>query len=307
MSLSLANHQASLPIAHRLYLPESWANDPQRRKAAKVPQDIAFQTKPQIALQQVRDAQAAGLSLGTVLSDAGYGYDSQFRAGLTKLGLAYVVGIQSNVLIWQADASLPLQGQGGRKPSRPQQRAQQVSVKAHALSLPATAWQRVTWREDGAAFTSRFTRLRVRPVTGAEQPAEEWLLIEYPEDEAEPTKYWLSTLSGEIGLADLVDRAKLRWRIERDYQDLKQELGLGHYEGRGWRGLHHHVTLCVAAYGFLIAERALFSPPDRSSPPRSKTPGVPTRERSHRAAAASGATPAKLRRYASSQTDAGSG
>ena len=105
-------------------------------------------------------------------------------------------------------------------------------------------------------------RLRVRPITRREQPAEEWLLIEWPEDEAEPTKYWLSSLPADIGFEALVDRAKLRWRIERDYQDLKQELGLGHYEGRGWRGLHHHITLCIAAYGFLIAERALFPPQD---------------------------------------------
>jgi hypothetical protein len=118
----------------------------------------------------------------------------------------------------------------------------------------------ITWREDGDAFTSRFARMRVRPVTQAEQPAEEWLLIEWPEDETEPTKYWLSTLPADISFEALVDRAKLRWRVERDYQDLKQEVGLGHYEGRGWRGLHHHITLCIAAYGFLIAERAIFPP-----------------------------------------------
>jgi SRSO17 transposase len=193
------------------------------------------------------------------------------------LELDYVAGIQSNVLMWTADAVLPVQGPAGRKPSRPQLRAQQVSAKELALSVPADAWQRITWREDGEAFTSRFVRRRVRPVTPAEQPAEEWLLIEWPEDEAEPTKYWLSTLSADIGFEALVDRAKLRWRIERDYQDLKQEVGLGHYEGRGWRGFHHHITLCIAAYGFLIAERAIFPPQDpaiREDPKRLSFPHV---------------------------------
>ena len=270
VSLSIANHHASLPIAHRLYLPQSWADDPDRRKKAKVPEDIVFQTKPQIALDQLQAAHTAGIPLGTVLADAGYGNDSQFRDGITKLGLLYVVGIQSNVLMWKADTILPVQGPDGRKPSRPQLRAQQISAKELALSQPAEAWQNVTWREDGEAFTSRFARWRVRPVTRAEQPAEEWLVIEWPEDEDEPTKYWLSTLPADISFEALVDRAKLRWRIERDYQELKQELGLGHYEGRGWRGLHHHITLCIAAYGFLIAERAIFPPqdPENTADPR---------------------------------------
>jgi hypothetical protein len=152
--------------------------------------------------------------------------------------------------------------EGSRFKSRPQQREQQISAKELALAHPAEGWQLITWRENGEAFTSRFARWRVRPVTRAVQPAEEWLLIEWPADEAEPTRYWLSALPAVISFEDLVDRTKLRWRIERDYQDLKQEVGLGHYEGRGWCGLHHDITLCVAAYGFLIAERAIFPPQD---------------------------------------------
>ena len=194
MSLSIANHQASLPIAHRLYLPQSWADDPQRRQKAKIPQDIVFQTKPQIALQQLRAAKAAGVPLGTVLADAGYGYDGQFRDGVTELGLLYAVGIQSNVLVWKADAILPVQGQAGQKPSRPQVRAQQLSVKDLALGLAAEAWNMITWREDGEAFTSRFARLRIRPVTRHEQPAEEWLLIECP-----PLPFHWPTASGTFG------------------------------------------------------------------------------------------------------------
>jgi SRSO17 transposase len=298
VSLSVANHHTSLPIAHRLYLPEAWADDTDRRKKAKVPDDIVFQTKPQIALQQLRVAHAAGIALGTVLADAGYGNSSEFRDGITKLGLLYAVGIQSNALVWRADAILPMQGPDGQKPSHAQLRVQQISVKAMALGQPAEAWQMITWRENGEAFTSRFARLRVRPVTQAEQTADEWLLIEWPEDEDEPTKYWLSTLPADISFEALVDRTKLRWRIERDYQDLKQELGLGHYEGRGWRGLHHHITLCIAAYGFLIAERAIFPPSGPRKHSRSATAGVSAGHRSKGTTAASGAAYSKLHHHA---------
>jgi hypothetical protein len=123
-------------------------------------------------------------------------------------------------------------------------------------------------------------------------------VIEWPEDEAEPTKYWLSTLPADISFEALVDRTKLRWRIERDYQELKQELGLGHYEGRGWRGLHHHITLCIAAYGFLIAERAIFPPSGPRKHSRSATVGVSAGHRSEGAAAASRAAYSELHRYA---------
>jgi SRSO17 transposase len=190
VSLSIANHHANLPIAHRLYLPESWANDPDRRKKAKIPEDIAFKTKSQIALDQLKTAHAAGIPLGTVLADSGYGYDSQFRDGVTKLGLLYAVGIQSNVLLWKADTILPVQGTDRPKPSRSQLRAQQSSAKEIALSHPAEAGQNVTWREDGEAFTSRFARWRVRPVTRAEQPAAQRLGRQLPLTKRCPRNGW---------------------------------------------------------------------------------------------------------------------
>jgi len=138
-------------------------------------------------------------------------------------------------------------------------------VKELALSLPTEAWKKVTWRQGVRQKPqSRFAVLRVRPAHRdywrSEPHPDEWLLIEWPVGESEPTKYWLSTLPTDIALLELVHLAKHRWIIERDYQELKQELGLGHYEGRGWRGFHHHATLCIAAYGFLVAERSLFSP-----------------------------------------------
>ena len=136
------------------------------------------------------------------------------------------------------------------------------------MSLPAQSWKTLTWRQ-GIRYKlrSRFAALRVRPAHRdywkAEPHPEEWLLIEWPKDAAEPAKYWLSTVPADTKLKDLVALAKQRWIIERDYQELKQELGLGHYEGRGWRGFHHHATLCIAAYGFLVAERNRFSPSAR--------------------------------------------
>jgi SRSO17 transposase len=138
-------------------------------------------------------------------------------------------------------------------------------VKELALSLPTESWKKVTWRQGvKQKLQSRFAAMRVRPAHRdywrSEPHPEEWLLIEWPAGESEPTKYWLSTLPADIGLRQLVHLAKHRWIIERDYQELKQELGLGHYEGRGWRGFHHHATLCIAAYGFLVAERNRFSP-----------------------------------------------
>ena len=209
--------------------------------------------------------------------------------------------------MWRADAVLPVQGPDGHKLSRPQLREQQISAKEMALNQPAEAWQMITWRENGEAFTSRFARWRVRPVTPAEQPAEEWLVIEWPADGEEPTKYWLSTLPADIGFGALIDRAKLRWRIERDYQDLKQELGLGHYEGRGWRGLHHHITLCVAAYGFLIAERAIFPPSGPRKHGRPATVDVSAGYRSKGATAASRAAYTELRHHAQAAAHCRSG
>lgn len=156
-----------------------------------------------------------------------------------------------------------------------------IQAKALATNLSAEAWETIAWREGSAGgLTSRYARVRVRAAHRDEKLAEprpeEWLLIEWPEGEAEPTKYWLSTLPADIAFAELVDLAKLRWRIERDYQELKQELGLGHYEGRGWRGFHHHATLCIAAYGFLISERETIPPPDQVPPGSSKNLPFPT-------------------------------
>ncbi len=262
VSLSIANHQASLPVAYRLYLPADWAEDRDRRRKAGVPEEIGFKTKPEIALEQLGWACAAGLARGVVLMDPGYGNDAKLRRSTTALGLVYVAGIQSNILVWAP-------GRAPRPGHEPPKRGRHgdpdlISVKELAFGLPAKAWRTIKWREGTAeGLSSRFARVRVRAGHRhelKEAPPEEWLLIEWPKGEDAPTKYWLSTLAEDISFRALVDTAKLRWRIERDYQELKQEVGLGHYEGRGWRGFHHHATLCIAAYGFLISERETIPP-----------------------------------------------
>jgi SRSO17 transposase len=270
VSLSATTERASLPVAFRLYLPEVWANHSERRQKAGVPEEIPFQTKPEIALEQIRQAIERDIPTGVILADAGYGTDTNFRTQLTRMELPYVMGVMSTVKVWKPGEgpkpAPPYKGMG--RPPRLLQRDQDhqpVTLKQLAHELPATAWKQITWRAGASKkLRSRFTALRVRPAHRdtwrAEPHAEEWLLIEWPKGEAEPTKYWLSTLPATISLTQLAHTAKHRWIIERDYQELKQELGLGHFEGRGWRGFHHHATLCIAAYGFLVAERSRFSP-----------------------------------------------
>jgi SRSO17 transposase len=270
VTLSVANDHASLPIAHRVYLPRAWADEPDRRARAGVPDDVVFQTKPQIALGQLRAALEAGVTAPAVLADAAYGTDTDCRDGITALGLPDVVGSQPSTSLWPpgAEPLPPKRWRGrGRPPSliRRDAEHQPVSAKAIALALPKLAWRRLTWREaTNAPLVSRCAAVRVRPAHRDDHRAtarpEQWCLIEWPVGEPEPTKYWLSTLPANTTRRTLVDTAKLRWRIERDDQELKQELGLGHYEGRGWRGFHHHATLCIAAYGFLIAEREAIPP-----------------------------------------------
>jgi len=288
VSLSLANASASLPVAYRLYLPEAWVSDPARGKKAGIPEEIGFATKPRIALEQIRAACEAGLPRGVVLLDAGYGAHSELRTAITSLGLSYVAGILSNTTVWSPGTGPlpPKPWTPGR--GRPTKRLRRdaahrpVKVKDLAFSLPPKAWRVITWREGtNVPLRSRFARLRVRVARRdfdrSEPWPQEWLLIEWPEGEGEPTKYWLSTLPQNISFRRLVDLAKLRWRIERDYQELKQEVGLGHFEGRGWRGFHHHATLCIAAYGFLISERETIPPSAPTSSACFKAPRLPKR------------------------------
>jgi SRSO17 transposase len=245
--------------------------------------------------------------------DAGYGPHSDLRAAITALGLCYVAGVLSNTTVW-APGTGPLPPKpavpGRGRPTKRLRRDaehQPVNIKALAFSLPATAWRTITWREGTkGGLRSRFARLCIRIARrnfdrSAPWP-EEWLLIEWPKGEKEPTKYWLSTLPHNIGFARFVDLAKLRWRIERDYQELKQEIGLGHFEGRRWRGFHHHATLCIAAYGFLVAQRATLPPSASPSAKGPKAARLPQGVRPRRSSDQDRAPRSKLDRNCPSKT-----
>jgi SRSO17 transposase len=277
VSVSLATAAGSLPLGFQLYLPRQWTEDAKRCEQAGVPLDIGFATKGQIAWQQIERALQAGYPRGTVLADAAYGGETAWRERLSASGLYYAVGIRSSDALWWGAHQPAAPGSTGK--GRPRTRVQRdaehqpISVEALALELSARRFRTLTWREGtNAPLRSRFARLRVRPAHRDKARPEEWLIIEWPQTEAKPTHYWLSNLPESIGWRELIDTVKARWRIERDYEELKGELGLGHYEGRNWRGFHHHASLCIAAYGFLLLERLSGA---KKNSARFKVPALP--------------------------------
>lgn len=271
VSISLVHEQLSVPAAYRLYLPESWAQDPARRRAAGVPDTVAFLKKWQIALEQVDQLRLDEVPQAPIVTDAGYGNITEFREALLARELTYVAGISSETHVWRpGEQPLPPRRSNstGRRPTLLRRSAthQPISVLELAQELPARAWRTVRWRSGTrGAMRSRFARVRVRAshrdYWRSQPHPEEWLLIEWPPEEPRPIHYWLSNVDPRATLTALARLAKIRWRIERDYEELKDELGLDHYEGRGWLGFHHHGALCIAAYAFLVAERARLSPP----------------------------------------------
>ncbi len=262
VSLSIACERGSLPVGYRLYLPREWADEEARRSRAGVPEEVVFQTKPALAMEQIEAALAAGYPRGVVLADAAYGDETAWRERLAGHGLTYAVGVRPGTTVWWGEhqplAEPTPPGQRGR-PRRRQKRDedhQPITVAEVARALPGQAWQRVMWREGTSGpLRSRFARIRVRAAHRDQPRDEEWLIIEWAEGAKEPAHYWFSNLPTRMAWPDMADTVMSRWRIERDYEELKQELGLGHYEGRNWRGFHHHASLCIAAYGFLMLER----------------------------------------------------
>jgi SRSO17 transposase len=241
VSLSLASEEGSIPVAYDLYTPAEWANDPIRRDKCGIPPSVQFATKPAIALRQITEALAKGIKPGVVLADAGYGEGTEFRDGLTDLGLPYVVGIKATTTF----------NKGKNEP---------VSAIELAESLMAKGkFKDVTWREGtGAPLKSQFAMAQVlvqHPRADGQPRTPEILLIEWQKGAKKPRAYCLCTPPGTATLEELVFIAKMRWRIERDYRELKQEFGMSDYQGRNWLGFHHHGALCVATYGFLLAQR----------------------------------------------------
>jgi len=205
-----------------------------------------------------------------VLADAGYGNDTGFRDALNRMEIVYVVGIHKTTSVWTPETA-PLQPPPQSGTGRPRTRLMRdadhapVSVAELAAGLPAKAWRDITWREGvSGEMTSRFARARVHAAHRDEGREtlrqQEWVVIEWPRGEGEPTKYWLTTMAADTKFTEMIRTIKMRWRIERDYHELKQEIGLAHFEGRGWIGFHHHASLCIAAYAFLVCSRLAFSP-----------------------------------------------
>lgn len=252
----------------KLYLPEEWTRDMERRQEVGVPEDIGFKTKGELALGLLDDALEWGVQRRVVLADAGYGDSREFRESLTQRGLPYVVGVQGTHKVWPQGTVLVREKGAASQRGRPRTRLvaeggqKPWSIAQLARELPEEAWHKVTWREGSRGkLTSRFAAVRVRSAEGhthGKPPGEEeWLLCEWPLGEQCPTKFWLSSLPENTPRRTLVRLAKLRRRVEHDYKDLKQEMGLDHFEGRTWRGFYHHATLCSVANGFLALRRAL--------------------------------------------------
>jgi SRSO17 transposase len=295
VSLSIATAKGSVPVGYRLYLPQEWTDDRERCRKVGVPEEVTFATKPALAMRQIEAALQAGYPRGTVLADAAYGDETAWREALAALGLTYAVGVRPATTVWwgaHQSVAVP-QSKAGR--GRPQNRLQRdrdhqpIAVADLARALPARSWRTVTWRQGSSQpLSSRFARVRVRAAHRDRPRDEEWLTIEWAEGAEAPAHYWFSNLRADTRWQPMIDTLMGRWRIERDYEELKQELGLGHFEGRNWRGFHHHASLCIAAYGFLMLERRSHS---KKNAARFKAPPVPAdfRPRGARSDAASSA------------------
>jgi SRSO17 transposase len=253
VSLTVATREDHVPIDFELYLPESWLSDA-RRAQAGIPDDVQFKTKLQLALDMLRRARRSRIPRGVVLADSAFGSSSDFRAKVRKLGLHYAVGVNPQTKVFLLD---PVSGQPGAR----------MEVRVLAFKIEQSGgFRRCTWREGTKQdLSARFTRMRVVPAhDDGEEPAKReplWLLIEWRDGEAEPANYFLSSLSTRWTKKKLIEVVMQRWRTERAYEDLKGELGLDHFEGRRFAGWHHHVSVVLCCYAFVIAERVRHFPP----------------------------------------------
>jgi SRSO17 transposase len=308
-SLHLAGEKGSACIGMQLYLPEEWTSDAARRRVAGIPDNVEFRRKWEIAIDLLDRTLDWGVRPRLALADAGYGDAVAFRDALRERGFQYIVGVTGTHLVWPPGAAPRKPTRAAGTNGRPATRFvdpnhEPIAIEALAHSLSKRAFRRVSWREGSRGRqSSRFACLRVRPAErhtkGRPPDDEHWLICEWPEGEPSPTKFQLSSLPASTPVRELIRLMKLRWRVERDYQELKGELGLDHFEGRTWRGFHHHATLCCAAHAFLALRRALFPPEhpqldarDGATPPASRPasadrllPALPKASRRARATA----------------------
>jgi SRSO17 transposase len=253
VSLSVATRTAHVPIDFELYLPKSWTDDPERRAEAKIPADVTFETKTELALKMIERAARAGVPGEVVLADSAYGESNLFRETVRLHGLDYAVGIHGPTKVWLLDAA-------GRR------RGDAISAERLGETLGSSAFRRVTWREGtGGKLRSRFCfrRVKVANDDGIDPVKHEpvWLMLEWQEGASSPTKFTLTTLPRRMSKKRIVRTVKERWRTEYAYEELKGELGLDHFEGRSFSGWHHHISVVLCCYAFIVAERAQLFPP----------------------------------------------
>jgi SRSO17 transposase len=264
VSVHAVGERGTLPLGWRLYLPEDWCADLERRRKAKIPESVCFQTKPRLAAGICEEAAGWEIPRAPVLGDVAYGDDSGFRSGLEEAGLDYVLSVRPETTVFGPGTGFAVPERTGARGPRPTSvRADRNAepVRALAHDLPTSAWQTLPYRTTpaGVEVTSRFAFVRVvaaHPVQRDRKPPRfEWLIIEWPDGEPTPTDYWLSNLPETENAERLTRLARLRWTIELDYRQLKGELGLDHYEGRSYQGFHHHTALVTCAHAFLTLER----------------------------------------------------
>jgi SRSO17 transposase len=264
VSVHAVGERGTMPLGWSLYLPEEWCDDQERRRKAKIPDQVCFQTKPALAAELCQQATAWEIPTAPILADSAYGDDTRFRTKLHAQELEYVLAVSAQISVYGPETSFTVPERNGtvgrpRSVARPDRKPE--SVRALALRLPKRAWKTLACRTSAAdeEVSSRFAFVRVvaaHPVRNTNQPPrEEWLIIEWPEQEDAPTDYWLSNLPADTTRERLAPLARLRWTIELDYRQLKGELGLDHYEGRSYLGFHHHTALVTCAHAFLTLER----------------------------------------------------
>jgi len=265
VSVHAVGEQGTVPLGWALYLPEEWCEDPERRQRAKIPAEVGFQTKPELGVDLIERAAGWDVPRAPVLGDQAYGDNTMLRERLHHAELEYVLSVGTETKVFTAETTFTVpqrQGATGRPRSRPRPDREPVAITQLIADLPAEQFQTVTFRDgpEEQPVTSRFCFVRVSAAHDWQKatprpPREEWLIAEWPEGHERPSDYWISNLPADSEPEQLARLARLRWKIELDYKQLKGELGLDHYEGRSYLGWYHHTALVTAAHGFLTLER----------------------------------------------------
>lgn len=265
VSVHAAGAKGTAPLGWALYLPREWCSDAERRAKAKIPDEVAFKTKPELGAELCERAAGWEVPRAPVLGDQAYGEVTELRKRLDGAGTEYVLSVAPTTSVFGPETTFAVPeptGKRGRPQSRPRPDRKPESIGELVAGLDADAFETVAFRDgpEGKPTSSRFAFVRVRAANRSDKrtqrpPREEWLVCEWPEGAEAPSDYWLSNLPADAEPERLARLARLRWRIELDYRQLKGELGLDHYEGRSYLGWHHHTALVTAAHGFLTLER----------------------------------------------------